>query len=341
GAPPDPERWSYVPLTAFYDDPDPQRALARHFDDLEQRPFLAGEEGVRLSLAGGQKKTALAVLAPDGTPVLRLPREGDALAVPLNGAPSTVILKPDNPRLPGLTENETYCLHLATAIGIDTARACILSAQDRAAICVLRYDRALTAAGGIRRVHQEDFAQANGLPPGRKYERGSLPGLTLAQLFATRHRLAQPIGDALLDQVLFNVLVANTDAHAKNYSLLFPLNALPGLAPLYDVSTVLPWDGRGGGPRVVQTYAQKLAGKARRPGDLAPRHWERIAGDAGMRASVLRNRIVDMVDRMVAARIATTGTVAQMQGAASGYVAEAAEALEGNALRILGRLTAD
>ncbi len=44
----------------------PDAALQRHFEDLKVRPFLVGEDGIRLSLAGGQEKTVLAVLDPDG-----------------------------------------------------------------------------------------------------------------------------------------------------------------------------------------------------------------------------------------------------------------------------------
>lgn len=187
-------------------------------------------------------------------------------------------------------------------------------------------------------MHQEDFAQANSLPPGRKYERGVLSGLTLAELFATRQIVAGQIGDALLDQVLFNLLVANTDAHAKNYSLLFPLGAPVSMAPLYDVSCVLPWDGRDGGAKIIQTHAQRLAGKPRRPGDLALRHWDQIARAAGVRSSVLKNRLADMADRMVAARAPCAARVSAMPGAVPGYVTQAAAAIEGNVLRLLGRL---
>jgi serine/threonine-protein kinase HipA len=126
GAATDRALWAYAPLTTFYDTVDPSLALERHFEDLGRRPFLVGEEGVRQSLAVGQKKTALAVLGPDGAPVLRLPQEGDALAIPLNGAPSTLIVKPDNPHLPGITENEVWCLRMAQAIGIEAVQATIL-----------------------------------------------------------------------------------------------------------------------------------------------------------------------------------------------------------------------
>lgn len=324
--------WAYTPLTEFYNIPDPQEALRSHFEDLRSRPFLAGEEGVRLSLAGGQEKSALAVLNPAGTPVLRLPQADDVIAIPRHGAPSTLILKPDNPKLPGIVENETYCLRLARAIGIEAAKVTVLSARERKAICVLRYDRRLGRNGALQRIHQEDFAQANGVPPGRKYERGTLSGPDLATLLGTGRHLPAFDALALLDQVIFNILVANTDAHAKNYSLLLPIGSGPRLAPLYDVSTVLPW------PHVVQQFAQNLAGRRRKPGDIDGRHWDAIATTSTYRPGDVRKRVQALIDLMVAHRIAVTEAVAALPGTTRGYVEEAAELIESNALRIAGRL---
>lgn len=324
--------WAYTPLTIFYGIDDPEAALERHFDDLQQRPFLVGEEGVRLSLAGGQKKSALAVLDAQGTPVLRLPAEGDVLAIPRNGAPSTIILKPDNPILPGIVENETYCLHLAQEIGIIAAETTILPARRRKAICVLRYDRRISRTGALQRIHQEDFAQANGVPPGRKYERSTLPGPDLATLLRTGRHLPPADALSLLDQLIFNILVANTDAHAKNYSLLLPVGSGPRLAPLYDVSTVLAW------PSVVQHLAQNIAGKKRKPGDVSALDWDAIAATASFRPADVRKRVQELVDRLVAERVAVTAAVKAMLGSTAGYVEEAANLIEENALRIAGRL---
>lgn len=333
GTPTDRAAWAWAPLTELYKAPgEPQEALERHFDDLSLRPFLVGEEGVRQSLAGGQKKTTLAVLSQDGHPVFRLPGPEDTLAVPRNGAPSTIIIKPDNPNLPGITENEVFCLTLARAIGIAAAEVTILSAGTRTAICVLRYDRRLSRSGQILRLHQEDFAQANGLPPGRKYERGTLSGLTLQAVLATGAPLPPKDALALLDQVIFNILVANTDAHAKNYSLLLPIGAGPSLAPLYDVSTVLPWE------HVNQYYAQNLAGRRRRPDEMAARHWDRIARDMGYRPTDLRQRVQELVDAIVVHRVAVASVVKAMPGASAGYVDQAAQMIEDNALRVASRL---
>lgn len=332
GASTDRALWAYMPLTTFYDTADPRLALERHFEDLGRRPFLAGEEGVRQSLAGGQKKSALAVLGPDGAPVLRLPQEGDVLAIPLNGAPSTLIVKPDNPNLPGITENEVWCLRMAQDIGIAAAQATILQSSKRTAIGVLRYDRRVGRSGQLLRLHQEDFAQANGLPPGRKYERGTLPGLDLKTLLETGRHVSASDALALLDQVIFNILVANTDAHAKNYSLILPVGAAPRLAPLYDVSTVLSW------PHVVKTYAQNIDGKKRNPDMVAGRHWEAIAREIGYRPTDVKNRVQQIVDAMVANRAKVTAEVTALSGATEGYVVQTAEAVEENALRMAGRL---
>ena len=332
GEPADRSRWAYTPLTSFYDTDDAPEALERHFADLGRRPFLVGEEGVRQSLAGGQKKSALAVLGPDGGPVLRLPGPDDVLAIPLNGAPSTLIVKPDNPNLPGITENEVWCLRMAQAVGIEAAQVTILKASGRTAIGVLRYDRRLGRNGQILRLHQEDFAQANGFPPWRKYERGTLRGLDLKTLLETGRHVSANDALALLDQVIFNILVANTDAHAKNYSLILPVAAAPRLAPLYDVSSVLPW------PHVAQSYAQSISGRKRTPDMIAGRHWERVARDIGYRPTDVRNRVQDLVDKLVGCRVKVTAEIATLQGATEGYVTQAAEVVEGNALRMAGRL---
>lgn len=332
GVPSERAAWTYTPLTEFYRIDDPGAALQRHFEDLQQRPFLAGEEGVRLSLAGGQKKSALAVLDANGSTVLRLPGDGDVLAIPRTGAPSTIIVKPDNPILPGIVENETYCLRLAQAIGLNTAEATILAAGPRKAICVVRYDRRVSRTGALQRLHQEDFAQANGVPPGRKYERGTLPGPSLATLLSTGRHLPSADALSLLDNIIFNVLVANTDAHAKNYSLLLPVGTAPRLAPLYDVSTVLPW------PSVAQFFAQNIAGRKRKPADVDARHWDAIAVEAGFRPADVRDRVQQLADAFVAKRVETTEAVAVLPGSTRGYVEEAAGLIEDNALRIAGRL---
>ncbi len=69
-------------------------------NELPAKPFLVGERGVSMSLAGVQEKLPVYV---DG--------EG-RFSIPIEGTPSTHILKPDTKRLAGSVENEAFCLAL-------------------------------------------------------------------------------------------------------------------------------------------------------------------------------------------------------------------------------------
>jgi len=131
-------------------------ALERVIEELPRRPFLVGEDGVSMSLAGAQEKLPLARL-PDG-----------GLAVPADGMPSTHILKPDNEaRLFGAVQNEALCLVLARRVGLMAAEVTTGRAGGRGYLLVTRFDRVLRD-GAWQRLHQEDFCQALGLPPAAK-----------------------------------------------------------------------------------------------------------------------------------------------------------------------------
>ena len=77
------------------------KALEKVLAELPSKPFLVGEDGVSMSLAGVQTKLGVAIDAKD------------RICVPINGAPSTWILKPDAERLFGGVQNEALCLVLA------------------------------------------------------------------------------------------------------------------------------------------------------------------------------------------------------------------------------------
>ena len=103
---------------------------------------------------------------------------------------------------------------------------------------VQRYDRVVHPDGSVQRLHQEDFCQATGVPPDRKYQEDGGPSLMdIAEILQTVAPAAAT--ETLLRAVVLNVLIGNGDAHAKNFSLLHnPPDAL-GLAPLYDLMSTL------------------------------------------------------------------------------------------------------
>ena len=180
--------------------------LVALLDRLPRVPMLAGEGGARLSLAGAQSKLPV-VLTEDG-----------GIAIPRPGEPSTHLIKPEPERFPGLAANEAFCLALARAIGLDAVEAEWREAAGRPLLLVARYDRAGADRRTIR-LHQEDFAQALGVPSNRKYAAEGGPtfrdSFVLLRIAATR-----PAREVLklADAAIFNLIIGNADAHAKNFS---------------------------------------------------------------------------------------------------------------------------
>jgi hypothetical protein len=91
---------------------------------------------------------------------------------------------------------------------------------NKSCIVVQRYDRIISPDGAVARVHQEDFCQALGFPPERKYQQEGGPLLRdcIMLLREWSTVAALDIRD-FLDGVIFNVLIGNADAHGKNYSI--------------------------------------------------------------------------------------------------------------------------
>ena len=147
-------------------------SLAASLERLPTRPLLAGEPGIRLSLAGAQDKL----------PVF-LSEEG-RLYLPQNGAPSSHIVKPPMQLFPDTVHNEAFCLQLARNLGLHAVQTTIRTAGRNAYLLVTRYDRIATADEGLRRLHQEDFCQALGIPPELKYQHEGGP--SVAKLLRAR-----------------------------------------------------------------------------------------------------------------------------------------------------------
>jgi serine/threonine-protein kinase HipA len=256
-------------------------ALVQLLDHLPLRPMLAGEDGLRLSLAGAQSK--LPVLLIDGQ-----------IALPAPGQPTSHILKPPIARFEGTTENEYFCMSLASAIGLDVAAVEMRAVADRSFLLVTRYDRAIDASGTVTRLHQEDFAQALGVPSHRKY--ASEGGPIFPDCFTLLRRAAtRPAREILklLDAAIFNLIIGNADAHAKNFSLLHGGGGV-SLAPLYDLLSTILY------PNLHVKLAMKIGGKAVLE-DIEPRHWERFAADAQLGAPFVRARIGQLCNAVIAA----------------------------------------
>jgi serine/threonine-protein kinase HipA len=181
-----------------------------------------------LSLAGMQDK--LLLVATDSQ---------TGWGRPAGGLPSTHILKPDPALHPGVVVREAEALQLAAHVGLTTIDPQLLDLDGRPCLIVDRYDR-ITDDGTVRRIHQEDLLQAVGLDPssrhGRiKYQEHGGPGFRDAALLLL-DRAVDPDAElgVLVGVLVFTVLIGNSDAHAKNLSLLLDPPGTLRLAPLYD-----------------------------------------------------------------------------------------------------------
>lgn len=258
------------------------KQLADIFKELPRRPLLAGEEGVRLSLAGAQDKIAVRI-------------KGDEIPLPLGGAPSTHILKPSIERFAGIVFNEAFTMQLAAESGLPAAKVEVRTAESIEYLSVERYDRTHIKSGTtttLDRLHQEDFCQALNIVPEMKYQKEGGP--SLKQCFALVRDVSRaPVVDLarLLDAVIYNYLIGNNDAHGKNFSLLYHHAGTAiqeiRLAPLYDAISTVYY------PELSNEMAMKI-GDEYRSERVAPRDFDNLAEQAGLAKPLVRRRVPEL-----------------------------------------------
>ena len=163
---------------------------------------------------------------------------------PTGNIPTTHIIKPVMASQPGQEVGEHMMMMLARSVGLTCAESTVATFEDIATVVVKRYDRR-EVHGSVQRVHQEDLAQALGVPPSRKYQLQGGP----SPLHIVDHLRAHVAPEHVQEDVerfaqalIFNWLTVGTDAHAKNYSILLSGTQVR-LAPLYDLNSFLAFGG--------------------------------------------------------------------------------------------------
>jgi serine/threonine-protein kinase HipA len=212
-------------------------------------PIVDSEEAgiFRFSLAGVQMKFSLL-------------KSNEKLLLPMHDQQGDWIVKFDSEIYPGLVENEFAIMEWARAAGFDVPECQVRLAQelppellnrinpDSSIYLIKRYDRL-----DGKRIHQEDLAQVAGLRPALKYDQW------------TYEICARVIGavcgsagyDEFIRRLVFMVVSGNTDAHLKNWSLLYPDSVNATLTPLYDQVAVIAWPPPKG---LKMEWALKFAG---------------------------------------------------------------------------------
>jgi len=254
-----PERSGVDPLSAT--------DLEALVEELPRRPLGVSSEpdGVRLSLGGVQDKLVLSRGA-DGR-----------FGLPKGGWPSTCLLKPDYGHYEDIAANEAFCMRVAAAAGLDVAGVELLAVGQTPCLYVERFDRTIGADGAISRIHQEDMCQALGLLPTAKYEENGGP--SVAAIVGLFRMLGSPRAaldiNAFLKAVLFSFLLGNSDAHGKNFALLYEPARAIRLSPLYDIVSTAVY------PEVTSRLAMRIGG-IDDPTEVGPAAWGRLATECGL-----------------------------------------------------------
>ena len=265
-----------------------REALQVKIEESRKRnlPLMASWDDIRMSLAGVQEKLGL-----------RIDAHG-AMFLPEGTAASTHIVKPENARLdfPFCPANEFFCMRLATELGVPVPVVDLLHLPTPL-YTIERFDRkAVTTIGGdvgsgVQRLHQIDLCQALGVSPSKKYE--SEGGLGLHHLFELLHgafidRPAVAI-NAVVQWVVFNYLVGNLDAHAKNVAFLMR-GQKAEVAPFYDMLCVEAYLPRA-------TMSMAIAGE-NKPGWVEGLHWDAMAFEARVAPRLVRGVLKKMVEQI-------------------------------------------
>ena len=243
----------------------------------------------QFSLAGAQPKTALLL-------------QNDRWGIPSGRLPTTHILKPPTGQFDGHAENEHICLMLARDLGLPAAQTKVTRFKEEIAIVIERYDR-LANGNDIIRVHQEDVCQAFGIVPTRKYQNEGGPSpFDIIQLLRTHSTKREEDVDTFIGALGFNWLIAGTNAHAKNFSLLLSGRRVR-LAPLYDVASILPYEGFD---MHKVKFAMKIGGEYKLS-QIGLRQWQKFARKARVEPERLITRLAAMAkqlpDEVNAARV--------------------------------------
>ncbi len=251
--------------------------------DALPRAVAEIDHQVRLSLGGAQDKLLLA-------------RVDGRWHLPLDGAISTHILKPDPVRFPGLAAAEWWSLRAAASVTRTATADLLVAPGHRPTLVVERYDREIQGAA-IARTHQEDLCQVLGLGPAAKYPRSQGPRdaslRRLADLLLARAQDPPAELVRLLEQVVVTVALANTDAHAKNLSVVHVGPNIIALAPLYDVAPTLFF-------LPTQRHVALPVGRKWRIDEITRRHLLEEARSWGVPDSLARSTIGSALEQLEA-----------------------------------------
>jgi serine/threonine-protein kinase HipA len=298
---------------------DPLESAADRFEPASRRRAADHADPIRFSLSGVQLKASVHVDLNDE----------NKITLPLTGEGGRWIAKFPSATFRDLPENELTMLRWARAAGLDVPDNRIIEVasiqnlptefpREGRALLVKRFDRPTSQY----RIHQEDFAQVFEIEPEEKDLLFVAPDITVtyAGIGAVVSALAGE-GDfkEFARRMAFMILSGNADAHAKNWSLIYPDGVRARLSPLYDVVSTVAYPGlhRTLPLGLVQpeepVRATRIALEA-----VTYRDFRELAEQAGEPASAIESDVRGFVER-------ARSSWREVRGDAPSFVAEAVD----------------
>ena len=247
---------------------------------LPKRPLNLGrEDGFRISVTGAQDKLIACI-------------KDNKIFLPLYGEPSTHIIKPPISDYPNSVFNEFFCMRLAEKLGFPAPHCNVMHFDNIPYYCVTRYDRKKNNSK-VSRLHQEDFCQLLSVDAEKKYENEGGP--TIPQCFKLIKKMHVGVAGQLdfLRRIIFNYLIGNGDAHAKNFSVRYS-GKNTKLAPVYDLLCT----------EIYSNLSRELAmsiGKEFSFDNISRNNFQDMAVDCQIRPEIVFTQIDDLLKKIIPA----------------------------------------
>lgn len=247
---------------------------------LPKRPLNLGrDDGFRISGTGAQDKLIACV-------------KDNRILLPLYGEPSTHIIKPPITEYPNSVFNEFFCMRLAEKIGFSAPSCDIIYFDNIPYYCVKRYDRK-EVSGKVSRLHQEDFCQLFSVDPEKKYEYDGGPTIPVCFNLIKRMHIGIAGQIDFIRRIVFNFLIGNGDAHAKNFSVLYREKTTK-LAPVYDLLCTEIYSN------LSREFAMSI-GKEFAFSNISRANFEEMAVDCNVRPEIVFAQIDDLIVKIIPA----------------------------------------
>lgn len=213
-----------------------------------------------------------------------------------NGELGDWIIKTPSTKHKNVPLNEYTAMSLAALAGVDIPDIKLIELNkvdklpqinlpdEKLAFAIKRFDR-----DGNTRIHTEDFAQVLVKYPHEKYDSANYEQIGKVIYDFSGNGLSD--AQQLARRLLVNILLANGDAHLKNWSLLYQDQVTPRLSPAYDIVTTSVYINN-------ETQFSLNLGKTKEWFSVTQDNFQHWANKSGIPWRVLKPHIDDTMEKV-------------------------------------------